>query len=372
MHASAHPEHELLIEQWAKQTGFAEISVSHRVSSSEKMISRGDTTLVNAYLNPVLKNYIASIKQSLPGSQLKLMTSTGGLVAADHFMGKDSILSGPAGGVVGFANAAKKLGYSRSIGFDMGGTSTDILTKLIESQSLAVVQNYMQHIREAAAKKTRLALGNLDAGEYKLSDTLDDGSPICVAITISDHSATVDFSGTGPVLQSNLNASRAIVTAAVLYVFRCLIAEDIPLNEGVLEPIDLILPECLLNPPAFDDPARCVAMVGGNVETSQRIVDVLLGALQLAAASQGTMNNLTFGDDTFGYYETICGGSGATSKQAGTDAVHTHMTNTRLTDAEVIERKYPVRIQSLSIRKKTQAEQACTLEETALFAKSNF
>ena len=161
----------------------------------------------------------------------------------------------------------------------------------------------------------------------------------------------MDFTGTGPVLATNLNANRAIVTAAVLYVFRCLIQDDIPLNSGVLEPVTIVLPECLLNPPAHDDPSKCAAMVGGNVETSQRVVDVLLGALGVAAASQGTMNNLTFGDETFGYYETICGGSGATPDADGADAVHTHMTNTRLTDAEVIERRYPVRVLEFSIRR---------------------
>src|SRR4029077_13494299 len=141
------------------------------------------------------------------------------------------------------------------------------------------------------------------------------------------------------------------VTAATLYVFRCLINEDIPLNSGVLAPVKVVLPECLLNPPEHSDPARCAAIVGGNVETSQRVVDVLLGALGVAAASQGTMNNLTFGDDTFGYYETICGGSGATRDADGADAVHTHMTNTRLTDPEVIERRYPVRVHEFSIRR---------------------
>ena len=149
----------------------------------------------------------------------------------------------------------------------------------------------------------------------------------------------------------NCNAPRAVAKSAILYCLLCLIDEDIPLNSGVLEPVEIVLPECLLNPPSHDDPADCVAIVGGNVETSQRVVDVLLGALGLAAASQGTMNNLTFGDGTFGYYETICGGSGATPHADGADAVHTHMTNTRLTDAEVIERRYPVRLHEFSIRR---------------------
>ncbi|MHC4877378.1 MAG: hydantoinase B/oxoprolinase family protein [Planctomycetota bacterium] len=225
------------------------------------------------------------------------------------------------------------------------------LRELVKRYSLSVVHAYMHHIQAAAAAKMRLALSRLDDGTYLRTDHLDDGAPISVAIEIRSESATVDFTGTGPVLDTNLNANRAIVTAAVLYVFRCLIDEDIPLNSGVLEPVEIVLPECLLNPPSHDDPADCVAIVGGNVETSQRVVDVLLGALELAAASQGTMNNLTFGDGTFGYYETICGGSGATPAAAGADAVHTHMTNTRLTDAEVIERRYPVRLHEFSIRR---------------------
>ena len=163
--------------------------------------------------------------------------------------------------------------------------------------------------------------------------------------------ATIDFTGTGPVLPGNLNANRAIVTAAVMYCLRCLIQEDIPLNQGVLAPIRLVLPECLLNPPAGPSPEQCPAVVGGNVETSQRVVDVILGALGLAAASQGTMNNLLFGNGSTGYYETICGGSGATPEADGADAVHTHMTNTRATDPEVLEQRYPVRLWEFSIRR---------------------
>ncbi len=170
-------------------------------------------------------------------------------------------------------------------------------------------------------------------------------------MTIGGDEATFDFSGTGPVVPGNLNATPAIVTAAVMYCLRSLIDEDIPLNQGVLAPVRIVLPECMLNPPRRDRPADCAAVVGGNVETSQRVVDVIFGALGVAAASQGTMNNLLFGDETFGYYETICGGAGATPDSAGADAVHTHMTNTRLTDPEVIERRYPVRVLEFSIRR---------------------
>ncbi|MBX3442062.1 MAG: hydantoinase B/oxoprolinase family protein [Planctomyces sp.] len=226
-----------------------------------------------------------------------------------------------------------------------------LLGELIAGRGWGQVSAYMRHIRESAARKMRQSLARVPDGRYARVDHLDDGSPIAVAISVSGDRATVDFAGTGPVLATNLNANRAIVTAAVLYVFRCLLNEDIPLNEGVLDPVEIVLPECLLNPPAAERPEDCAAIVGGNVETSQRVVDVLLGALGLAAASQGTMNNLTFGDSTFGYYETICGGSGATADADGADAVHTHMTNTRLTDPEVIERRYPVRVREFSIRR---------------------
>jgi 5-oxoprolinase (ATP-hydrolysing) len=137
-----------------------------------------------------------------------------------------------------------------------------------------------------------------------------------------------------------------VVQAAVLYVLRSLVAERIPLNGGCLDPVEILVP-----PGSLLDPPPGSAVVGGNVETSQRVVDVIFGALRIAAASQGTMNNVTFGDATGGYYETICGGSGATPDAPGADAVHTHMTNTRLTDPEVIERRYPVRIRRFAIRR---------------------
>lgn len=225
------------------------------------------------------------------------------------------------------------------------------LGQLVERYGLEVVLAYMEHIQRAAEHKVRRSLSRLPRGRHAFIDHLDDGSPIMVSISLLPDKATIDFTGTGPVLDGNLNANRAIVTAAVMYVLRSLIDEDIPLNEGVLAPVEIVLPQCLLNPPDLHDPAQCAAVVGGNVETSQRLVDVLLGALGLAAASQGTMNNLTFGDETFGYYETICGGAGATGRAPGADAVHTHMTNTRLTDPEVLEQRYPVRLWEFSIRR---------------------
>ncbi|MBL9122996.1 MAG: hydantoinase B/oxoprolinase family protein [Planctomycetaceae bacterium] len=231
------------------------------------------------------------------------------------------------------------------------------LERLIERYSLPVVEAYMRHIQDAAERRMRLALAKLPPGRREFLDYLDDGTPIAVAVTIVGDAATIDFAGTGPVLAGNLNANRAIVTAAVLYCLRLLIDEEIPLNEGVLAPVTIVVPEgSLLAPPQRATPAECAAVVGGNVETSQRIVDVVLGALGIAAASQGTMNNLLFGDATFGYYETICGGSGATADEPGADAVHTHMTNTRLTDPEVLERRTPVRLHEFSIRRGSGGE----------------
>ena len=240
------------------------------------------------------------------------------------------------------------------------------LRRMIEQYSLPVVQAYMRHIQDAAERKMRAALAKFSSAHgtpqrafptvrREFTDHLDDGTPIKVAITIEGDHATIDFTGTGPVSSGNLNANPAIVTAAVMYILRLLINEDIPLNQGVLAPIQIILPpNCILNPIPYSllpTPSVLPAVVGGNVETSQRVVDVLLGAFGLAAASQGTMNNLLFGDNTFGYYETICGGSGATAEADGADAVHTHMTNTRLTDPEVLEARYPVRLLEFSIRR---------------------
>jgi len=224
------------------------------------------------------------------------------------------------------------------------------LQALAYESGTEVVLSYMRHIQTAAERKMRAALREIPDGVHEFEDKLDDGSPIHVAITIAHDEARIDFSGTGPVVPGNLNANRSIVTSAVLYCLRCLISEDIPLNAGVLAPIEIVLPECLLNPRGSKDPGECPAMVGGNVETSQRIVDTIFGALGTVAASQGTMNNLLIGDDSFGYYETICGGAGAGPGFSGADAVHTNMTNTRMTDPEVVEARYPIRVKRFAIR----------------------
>jgi 5-oxoprolinase (ATP-hydrolysing) len=147
-----------------------------------------------------------------------------------------------------------------------------------------------------------------------------------------------------------MNATPAIVNSVVLYVLRLLVAEDLPLNEGLLTDIDLVLPPGLLNPGFSDDPSRCPAVVGGNVEVSQRLVDTILKAFGITACSQGTMNNLLFGNERFGFYETVCGGVGAGNGFHGASAVHQHMTNTKITDVEVMEKRFPVRVNKFTVR----------------------
>jgi 5-oxoprolinase (ATP-hydrolysing) len=161
----------------------------------------------------------------------------------------------------------------------------------------------------------------------------------------------LDFTGTSAVHPRNLNATAAIVRSAVLYVMRLMLQEDLPLNEGLLDPVEIILPTSLLNPSFTGDAMRDPAVVGGNVEVSQRLVDTLIKALGLQACSQGTMNNFLFGGADFGYYETIAGGSGAGEGYDGASALHTHMTNTAITDPEIIEQRYPVRLRQFAIRR---------------------
>ncbi len=233
------------------------------------------------------------------------------------------------------------------------------LLKLVDQYSENHVLAYTVFMQDAAEQKMRQGIGRMKNGRYQFEDQLDNGATIRVAITIRQNSVTIDFSGTDPVLKGNLNANPAIVSSAVIYVMRCFIEDDIPLNEGILKPVEIVLPTCFLNPVSYENPEDCPAIVGGNVETSQRVVDVLLGTLQqavegnLAAASQGTMNNWLIGDDSFGYYETIGGGAGATPQNHGANAVHTHMTNTRLTDPEILETRYPVILREFSVRQES-------------------
>jgi 5-oxoprolinase (ATP-hydrolysing) len=219
------------------------------------------------------------------------------------------------------------------------------LRKMVEQYSLQTVLMYMNHVQNNAAECVRNLLPSLSNGQY--INSLDNGAKIVVAIKINKQlkTASIDFTGTSKQLTSNFNAPAAVCKAAVLYVFRTLLKDDIPLNAGCLQPLTIIIPEnSMLNP---QYPA---AVVAGNVETSQHIVDTLYGALGVLAGSQGTMNNLTFGNAHYQYYETICGGAGAGEGFNGCDAVQTHMTNSRITDPEVLEWRFPVLLEEFSIR----------------------
>jgi len=220
------------------------------------------------------------------------------------------------------------------------------LFKMIEQFGLDVVLAYTRHVQDNAEESVRRVLDRL--GDGRFSYPLDNGATIEVGVRIdrAGRRCVVDFTGTSPQLADNFNAPAAVCRAAVLYVFRTLVDEPIPMNEGCLKPIEIVIPEGSMLNPRY--PA---AVVAGNVETSQCITNALYGALEVMAAAQGTMNNFTFGDDTYQYYETICGGAGAGPDFDGTSAVHTHMTNSRLTDPEVLEWRYPVVLDSHRINR---------------------
>lgn len=222
----------------------------------------------------------------------------------------------------------------------------EALTGLVAEFGQEVVEAYMAHVQDNAEEAVRRVLATLESGAFAYE--LDDGSVVKVAITVDQQARTarVDFTGTSDQVPTNFNAPASICRAAALYVFRTLVDDEIPMNDGCLRPVELVIPEGSMLRPRY--PA---AVVAGNVETSQVVVDALYGALGVMAAAQGTMNNFTFGDDRRQYYETICGGSGAGPDFAGTDAVQTHMTNSRLTDPEVLETRYPVLVEAFSIRR---------------------
>lgn len=226
-----------------------------------------------------------------------------------------------------------------------------LLGELIDEHGLRRVEAYMKFIQKNAETAVRRMLKNFAVTHGTTThaiDYMDDGSPIELTITIEPEtgSATFDFTGTGPQVLGNHNAPPAVTYSAVIYSLRSMVAEAIPLNQGCLAPIKFIIPEyCLLNP------SSDAAVVGGNVLTSQRLVDVVLKAFKACAASQGCMNNLTFGNKDFGYYETIAGGSGAGPTWDGQSGIHTHCTNTRITDPEILERRYPVLLRQFSLRK---------------------
>jgi 5-oxoprolinase (ATP-hydrolysing) len=220
------------------------------------------------------------------------------------------------------------------------------LRAMVAQFSLPVVRAYMRHVQDNAAESVRRVIDRLHDSSFDYE--MDQGTVIRVKITVDKkkREATVNFTGTSPQQGSNFNAPEPVTRAAVLYVFRVMVDDDIPMNAGCLRPIRIVIPkQSMLSP---DYPA---AVVAGNVETSQAVTNCLFGALGALAAAQGTMNNLNFGNAQYQYYETICSGSPAGPDFPGTDAVHTHMTNTRLTDPEVLEFRYPVLLEDFHIRK---------------------
>lgn len=226
----------------------------------------------------------------------------------------------------------------------------DSLSKLCDAFGTRDVLRYMQLLRQHASQLITSKLSKLGK-KYQAEEFLDDGSKLKVKLSRKGKGLEIDFKGSASVNKGNLNATPAIVNSVVLYVLRLLVNEPIPLNEGLLQNVRIILPMGILNPTFNKDNKLSPAVVGGNTEVSQRLTDTLLKALKLSACSQGTMNNFLFGNEKFGYYETICGGVGAGQGFNGANAVHQHMTNTRITDPEIIEFRYGVRLQKFEIRK---------------------
>ncbi|MGZ0178941.1 MAG: hydantoinase B/oxoprolinase family protein, partial [Acidimicrobiales bacterium] len=216
---------------------------------------------------------------------------------------------------------------------------------MLDKFGLDVVHAYMQHVQDNAAESVRRVLATTTGGHFVYP--MDNGCRVEVDITIDQEKreAVIDFTGTSPQFHGNYNAPTAVCLAAVLYVFRCLVDDDIPLNEGCLEPLHVIVP-----PRSIISPEYPAAVIAGNTEVSQCVTDALFGALGVLASSQGTVNNTVYGNDKYQNYETICGGTGAGPGHSGTSAVHSHMTNTRLTDPEILEWRFPLRVESFSIR----------------------
>ncbi|MCA3324364.1 MAG: hydantoinase B/oxoprolinase family protein [Roseomonas sp.] len=220
------------------------------------------------------------------------------------------------------------------------------LQRAVADYGLATVSAYMRHVMDNAEESVRRVLEKLPDGRFETS--IDDGAPLKVAIRVdrAARKAVIDFTGTGPQRPSNFNAPSAVCRAVVLYCFRCLVGEDIPLNDGCLKPLEIVIPEG-----TFLSPRPGAAVVAGNTEVSQMTCNALLAALGACASAQATMNNLLFGDARYQYYETICGGIGAGPGFNGAGPVQTHMTNTRMTDPEILELRYPVRLEEFSIRR---------------------
>jgi 5-oxoprolinase (ATP-hydrolysing) len=265
-------------------------------------------------------------------------------IVAEGELREAALLERLQGGAYPARNAAQNIADLRAqIAANEKGAEE--LRSVVAQYGASIVKEYMRHVQDHAEECVRRVVTALSDGQFAL--TMDNGAQIRVAVRVDAKSraARIDFTGTSAQLPDNFNAPRAITVAAVLYVFRTLVEDDIPLNAGCLKPLEIVIPDgCLLNP---HPPA---AVVAGNVETSTCVTNALYGALEVMAASQCTMNNFTFGDLRYQYYETIAGGSGAGPGFEGTSVVQTHMTNSRLTDPEVLEFRYPVRVESHEIR----------------------
>lgn len=226
------------------------------------------------------------------------------------------------------------------------------LQALLETHGRKAVLHHMEALQDYAHQSLWKALKKWPTRRYEAEEFLDDGAVLKVSIDLQPDFLQVDFTGSATTHSGNLNANPAIGTSVVLYVLRLIAGKNLPLNEGMLRGVKLIWPPgSLLHPRFPSDPRKCPAVVGGNVEVSQRLTDTLLKALELAACSQGTMNNVLFGNERFGFYETLCGGTGAGEGFAGTSAVHQHMTNTRITDPEIMEWRYPVVVEHFGLRR---------------------
>ncbi|MEM6698556.1 MAG: hydantoinase B/oxoprolinase family protein, partial [Bacteroidota bacterium] len=229
-------------------------------------------------------------------------------------------------------------------------TGEEKLQQLVQQHSLGKVHRYMQLLQNSANQALQRAISTFSGQTLTARESLDDGHEIQVKIAFQDKNIHFDFTNTSAPHPHNLNANISIVYSAIIYVLRLLCEEELPLNEGLMQQVKVTLPKSFLHPKFEDDPSQCPAVVGGNTEVSQRLVDTLLKAFDLAACSQGTMNNFLFGNEQFGYYETICGGTGAGEGFDGRSAIHQHMTNTKITDPEELEYRYPVRLQQFAIR----------------------
>ncbi|MEX0945353.1 MAG: hydantoinase B/oxoprolinase family protein [Balneolaceae bacterium] len=208
----------------------------------------------------------------------------------------------------------------------------------------------MKELRKYASNRLKYTLSKIPNGFYSAEERMDDGSLLKVNCSLNKNRLKIDFTGSADTHPGNLNANPSIVRSVIMYVLRLLINDPLPLNDGLLDPVDITIPKGLLNPEFPDDPGECPAVVGGNIETSQRLTDTLLKAFELTGCSYGTMNNVLFGNKRFGYYETIAGGTGAGLGFNGADAVHQHMTNTLAADPEILEYRYPVRLDRYEIR----------------------